>query len=358
MTELAVRRKTRTINVGGVKIGSGYPISIQSMCNTKTADISATLCQLEALAAAGAQIGRLAVPDMSAAEALTVIVKKSPLPLVADIHFDYRLALAAVKAGVAGLRINPGNIGSPEKVRAVAQAASSAGIPIRIGVNAGSVRPEQWQQFASRPEAMAQLALQQAEMLEDAGLSAIKISLKSSHIPDMIAAYRRIAQLCDYPLHLGATEAGTWFRGSIKNAIGIGTLLAEGIGDTIRVSLTDDPVREVEVAKEILMMLGLRHSGWQFVSCPTCGRTEIDLITLAQKVEQALALYEPQRPLTVAVMGCVVNGPGEAADADLGVAGGRNGGLLFVRGEKKGFYPESELLEHLLAEARRLMDES
>ncbi len=336
MTELAVRRKTRTINVGGVKIGSGYPISIQSMCNTKTADISATLCQLEALAAAGAQIGRLAVPDMSAAEALTVIVKKSPLPLVADIHFDYRLALAAVKAGVAGLRINPGNIGSPEKVRAVAQAASSAGIPIRIGVNAGSVRPEQWQQFASRPEAMAQLALQQAEMLEDAGLSAIKISLKSSHIPDMIAAYRRIAQLCDYPLHLGATEAGTWFRGSIKNAIGIGTLLAEGIGDTIRVSLTDDPVREVEVAKEILMMLGLRHSGWQFVSCPTCGRTEIDLIALAQKVEQALALYEPQRPLTVAVMGCVVNGPGEAADADLGVAGGEKRRLAFCPWREKG----------------------
>lgn len=356
MTALVNRRPTRTISVGGVKIGSGHPISIQSMCNTKTADIEATLAQLHALAAAGAQLGRLAVPDTAAAEALTTLVPQSPLPLIADIHFDYRLALAAIKAGVAGLRINPGNIGAPERVRMVAQAAQAAGIPIRIGVNAGSVRPEQWQQFASRPEAMARLALQQANMLEEAGLSAIKISLKSSNIPEMVAAYRRIAQLCDYPLHIGATEAGTFFRGSLKNAMGIGTLLLEGIGDTIRVSLTDDPVREVEVAKEILMMLGLRCSGWQFVSCPTCGRTEIDLIALAQKVEETLAAYEPQRPLTVAVMGCAVNGPGEAADADLGVAGGKNGGLLFVHGEKKGFYPEAELLQRLLAEAKRLMD--
>lgn len=344
------------MDIGGVKIGGAYPVSIQSMCNTKTADIPATLAQLRQLAEAGAQLGRLAVPDQQAAEALAPLVSQSPLPLIADIHFDYRLALAAIKAGVAGLRINPGNIGAPERVRIVARSAAAAGIPIRIGVNAGSVRPEQWRQFSSRPEAMAQLALQQAEMLEDEGFSAIKISLKSSNIPEMVAAYRRIARLCDYPLHIGATEAGTWFRGSLKNAIGIGTLLLEGIGDTIRVSLTDDPVREVEVAKEILLMLGLRQSGWQFVSCPTCGRTEIDLISLAQKVEAALAPYQPSRPLTVAVMGCAVNGPGEAADADLGVAGGRSGGLLFVHGQKKGFYPEQELLTRLVEEARRLMD--
>lgn len=344
------------MDIGGVKIGGAYPVSIQSMCNTKTADIPATLAQLRQLAEAGAQLGRLAVPDQQAAEALAPLVSQSPLPLIADIHFDYRLALTAIKAGVAGLRINPGNIGAPERVRIVARSAAAAGIPIRIGVNAGSVRPEQWRQFSSRPEAMAQLALQQAEMLEDEGFSAIKISLKSSNIPEMVAAYRRIAQLCDYPLHIGATEAGTWFRGSLKNAIGIGTLLLEGIGDTIRVSLTDDPVREVEVAKEILLMLGLRQSGWQFVSCPTCGRTEIDLISLAQKVEAALAPYQPSRPLTVAVMGCAVNGPGEAADADLGVAGGRSGGLLFVHGQKKGFYPEQELLTRLVEEARRLMD--
>lgn len=344
------------MDIGGVKIGGAYPVSIQSMCNTKTADIPATLAQLRQLAEAGAQLGRLAVPDQQAAEALAPLVSQSPLPLIADIHFDYRLALTAIKAGVAGLRINPGNIGAPERVRIVARSAAAAGIPIRIGVNAGSVRPEQWRQFSSRPEAMAQLALQQAEMLEDEGFSAIKISLKSSNIPEMVAAYRRIARLCDYPLHIGATEAGTWFRGSLKNAIGIGTLLLEGIGDTIRVSLTDDPVREVEVAKEILLMLGLRQSGWQFVSCPTCGRTEIDLISLAQKVEAALAPYQPSRPLTVAVMGCAVNGPGEAADADLGVAGGRSGGLLFVHGQKKGFYPEQELLTRLVEEARRLMD--
>lgn len=344
------------MDIGGVKIGGAYPVSIQSMCNTKTADIPATLAQLRQLAEAGAQLGRLAVPDQQAAEALAPLVSQSPLPLIADIHFDYRLALAAIKAGVAGLRINPGNIGAPERVRIVARSAAAAGIPIRIGVNAGSVRPEQWRQFSSRPEAMAQLALQQAEMLEDEGFSAIKISLKSSNIPEMVAAYRRIARLCDYPLHIGVTEAGTWFRGSLKNAIGIGTLLLEGIGDTIRVSLTDDPVREVEVAKEILLMLGLRQSGWQFVSCPTCGRTEIDLISLAQKVEAALAPYQPSRPLTVAVMGCAVNGPGEAADADLGVAGGRGGGLLFVHGQKKGFYPEQELLTRLVEEARRLMD--
>lgn len=358
MAKLTGRRKTRTVYIGKVPIGSEHPLSIQSMCNTKTADVQTTLAQLSSLDLAGAQIGRLAVVNMEDADALSAIIEKSPLPLVADIHFDYRLALAAVKAGIAALRINPGNIGEVEKVRAVAQAAKAAGIPIRIGVNSGSVRQDQWQQFSSRSEAMVQLALRDAEVLENAGFGDIKISLKSSDIPEMIDAYRQIGAQCDYPLHVGATEAGTFFRGSIKNALGIGTLLAEGIGDTIRVSLTEEPVREVEVAKEILIMLGLKKSGWQFISCPTCGRTQVDLITLAKKVEEALALYEPPRPLSVAVMGCVVNGPGEAAHADLGVACGPNGGVIFIKGEKVGFYPEDQLLPCLLQEAQKLINET
>lgn len=357
MSGLTPRRKTRTVYIGQVAVGSGHPIVIQSMCNSKTQDVGKTLRQLCDMKEAGAQIGRLAVPDREAAAALPAIVRDSPLPIIADIHFDHQLALAAVRAGIAGLRINPGNIGNRDKVRAVAKAALAAGIPIRIGVNAGSVLPEQWAQFDSRVEAMVQLALRDAEVLENAGFFAIKISLKSSHIPEMIAAYRRIAGLCDYPLHVGATEAGTYFRGSLKNALGIGTLLAEGIGDTVRVSLTDDPLREVEVAKEILLMLGLRQKGWQFVFCPTCGRTAIDLIALTQKVEEALSPYTPPRLLTVAVMGCAVNGPGEAADADLGVAGGKNGGLIFVKGQKRGFYPEDQLLPRLVAEAQKLIDE-
>lgn len=357
MNELAARRKTRTVYVGRVAVGCGHPVSVQSMCNTKTADVAATLAQLEALAWAGAEIGRLAVPDQAAAAALPEIVRRSPLPLVADIHFDHRLALAAIAAGMAGLRLNPGNIGGPEKVREVARAAGAAGIPIRVGVNAGSVRPEQWAEFPDRAEAMAQLALRQAELLEDAGCAAIKMSLKSSDTPEMIMACRRVAALGDYPLHLGVTEAGTLLRGSVRSALGIGALLAEGIGDTIRVSLTADPLREVEVACQILAGLGLRKQGWQFVSCPTCGRTEIDLISLASRVEEALGACPPPRPMKVAVMGCVVNGPGEAADADLGVAGGRGGGLIFVKGEKIGFYPEEQLLPRLLELAQRLMDE-
>ncbi|NLF80106.1 MAG: flavodoxin-dependent (E)-4-hydroxy-3-methylbut-2-enyl-diphosphate synthase [Clostridia bacterium] len=357
MNELAARRKTRTVYVGRVAVGCGHPVSVQSMCNTKTADVAATLAQIEALAQAGADIGRLAVPDQAAAAALPGIVRLSPLPLIADIHFDHCLALAAVAAGMAGLRLNPGNIGGKDKVREVAQAAAAAGIPIRVGVNAGSVRPEQWAEFPDRSEAMVQLALRQAELLEDAGCAAIKISLKSSSIPEMLASCRRIAGLCDYPLHLGVTEAGTLLRGSVKSAVGIGALLAEGIGDTMRVSLTDDPLREVEVACQILAELGLREQGWQFVSCPTCGRTEIDLIDLAGRVEEALSACPPPRPMKVAIMGCVVNGPGEAADAELGVAGGRGGGLIFVRGKKVGFYPEEQLLPRLLELARRLMDE-
>jgi (E)-4-hydroxy-3-methylbut-2-enyl-diphosphate synthase len=357
MSYLAARRITRTVYLGEIAVGFGHPVSIQSMCNTKTEDVAGTLAQLNTLAEAGAEIGRLAVPDRQAADALAQIVRQSPLPLVADIHFDHRLALAAIEAGMAGLRLNPGNIGGAEKVREVAQAAAAAAIPIRVGVNSGSVKPEQWAEFPDRVEAMVQLALRQAELLEDAGCSAIKVSLKSSDIPEMIAAYRRVATLCDYPLHLGVTEAGTLLRGSVKSAIGIGSLLAEGIGDTIRVSLTADPLREVDVACQILCELGLKKPGWQFVSCPSCGRTEIDIISLAGWVEEALLACPPPRPLKVAVMGCVVNGPGEAADADLGIAGGHGGGVIFVKGEKIGFYPEDQLLPQLLTQARLLMDE-
>ncbi len=351
MTE---RRKTRTIHIGKVPVGAAFPVSVQSMCNTPTADVEATLAQLRALAAAGADIGRLAVPDSEAAAALPAIVRDTPIPLVADIHFDYRLALTAIKAGMHGLRLNPGNIGGPERVRIVAEAAKDAGIPIRVGVNGGSVRPEQWARFSSRSEAMVELALEEAELLEDCGFSDIKISLKSSHVPEMLAAYRMIAGRCDYPLHVGATEAGTFYRGTLKNAMGIGTLLAEGIGDTIRVSLTEEPVEEVRVARDILDALELTEGGWDFVSCPTCGRTQIDLIALAKKVEEALSPFRPAKRIKVAVMGCVVNGPGEAADADLGIAGGDRGGLLFVRGKKVGFFAEDELLDRLVALAKEL----
>lgn len=352
------RRKTQTIHIADIGIGSAYPLVIQSMCNTKTEDVYSTLHQLHQLHAAGAQISRLAVPNQTAASALPAIIKGSPLPLVADIHFDHRLALAAIKAGIAALRINPGNIGDKPKIKELALAARAAGIPIRIGVNAGSVRHEQWQEFSSRPQAMVNLALRDAEILEDMGFSAIKISLKSSDIPEMLAAYRMIAGLCAYPLHIGATEAGTLLRGSIKNALGCGILLDEGIGDTLRVSLTEDPVKEVEAARDILSMLGLRQGGWVFVSCPTCGRTEIDIISLAQEVEQLLSPYQPPLTLKIAVMGCAVNGPGEAADADLGIAASGKGAVLFAKGEKLGFYPEAELLDQLLIQVKKLISES
>jgi len=342
---LMERRKTSVVHIGSVPVGGGFPIAVQSMCNTPTADIDATLAQLRQLAEAGAHIGRLAVPDEQAAQALPILVQASPIPLVADIHFDYKLALAAVKAGIHGLRINPGNIGGGDRVQAVAAAAGEAGIPIRIGVNGGSVRPEQWKRFSSRPAAMAHLALEQAQMLEKEGFSQIKISLKSSYVPEMLEAYRLIADLCSYPLHVGATEAGTFYKGSLKNAIGIGALLSEGIGDTIRVSLTDDPVKEVRAAHDILRMLGMGRPGWDIISCPTCGRTKVDLIALAQRIEKALENMQPCRTVTVAVMGCAVNGPGEAAHADMGVACGEGGGLLFAKGEKLGFYPEEQLLD-------------
>lgn len=352
------RRPTRAVRIGPVLVGGGAPVSIQSMNTAKTQDVSATLAQLHQLQAAGCQIGRLAVPDQPAAQALRQIVRESPLPLVADIHFDYRLALAAVEAGVAGLRLNPGNIGGPDRVRQVALAAKAAGIPIRIGVNGGSLDKHLLRQYGGiTAEALCRSALDQAALLESYGFHAIKISLKCTDLPVMLAAYRKMAKETDYPLHVGVTEAGTRYRGALKNAIGIGALLSEGIGDTIRVSLTADPVEEVQVAKEILQMLGLASGGWDLVSCPTCGRTCIDLISLTQQVEAALSEITPKRRRKIAVMGCAVNGPGEASDADLGLAGGADGGLLFRYGQKVGYFPEKDLLPEFLRLAKLLAEE-
>jgi (E)-4-hydroxy-3-methylbut-2-enyl-diphosphate synthase len=316
------------------------------MTNTDTANAPATLAQIRALRDAGCELVRVTVNAPEAAEALKTIVRESPLPVAADIHFDYRLALAAIRSGVHKLRLNPGNIGSAQKVREVASAAKDAGIPIRIGVNGGSLEREILQRHGkATPAAMVESALKHAELLEKNGFTDIVISLKSSHIRTMIAAYREMSRLRDYPLHLGVTEAGTAFQGSIKSAVGIGSLLADGIGDTIRVSLTEDPVEEIRVAKEILKVLGLRKEGVEIISCPTCGRTEIDLITLTKKVEKAFE--GDKRNIRIAVMGCVVNGPGEAREADFGVAGGRGVGLLFRKGEIYKKVTEEEILPEL-----------
>jgi (E)-4-hydroxy-3-methylbut-2-enyl-diphosphate synthase len=319
------------------------------MNTTRTADVPATLAQLRELAAAGCEIGRLAVADAADAAALPQIMRQSPLPLVADIHFDYRLALAAIEAGVAGLRLNPGNIGGAGRVRLVAEQAKSAGIPIRVGVNGGSLEKDLLEKHGGvTAQALVESAGRHIEMLEDAGFFAIKISLKASRLPIMLAAYQQMAALCDYPLHIGVTEAGLPGLGSVKSALGIGILLAEGIGDTLRVSLTGNPVAEVKLALDILRLLELRAGGVQVISCPTCGRTDIDVAALAQAVQREAAGLNPAKPLTIAVMGCAVNGPGEAREADIGIAGGKNGGLLFAKGEVIGRYSEEELLPELL----------
>ncbi len=324
-------RKSKQIKIGNVLIGGGAPVAVQSMANTDTRDVFATLAQIKRLAEAGCEIVRLAVPDATAAAALKDICKASPVPLVADIHFDHRLALAALDAGIDALRINPGNIGGEAQVNEVVRAAAAKGAPIRIGVNSGSVEKDLLARFGGpTPEAMVESALKHVRLLEDRNFSAIKISLKSSSVNDTIAAYRLMAQRVDYPLHIGITEAGTLLRGAVKSAVGLGILLHEGIGDTMRVSLTHDPVREIEVAYEILRSLGLRSRGPEIISCPTCGRTEIDLIGLASAVEERLRGVQDN--FTVAVMGCVVNGPGEAKEADLGIAGGRGKGILFRKG--------------------------
>jgi (E)-4-hydroxy-3-methylbut-2-enyl-diphosphate synthase len=346
-----MRRKTRQIRVGSVPVGGDAPVSVQSMTNTNTADVNATVAQIHKLEQAGCDIIRSAVPDQAAVEALPQIISRIGIPLIADIHFDYRLALGAVQAGVAGLRLNPGNIGGKERVLAVADACRKKGIPIRIGVNAGSLEKDLLKKYGhATPEALVESALGHIRMLEEVAFHDIKISLKASSVPVMIKAYQLLAQKVDYPFHLGVTEAGTPKRGSIKSAVGIGALLAQGIGDTIRVSLTGDPVEEVFVAKEILSALGLRKEGIEFISCPTCGRTKIDLEKIAAQVEDKLSGYHFPKPFTVAVMGCVVNGPGEAREADYGIAGGAGSGLLFRKGEIIAKLPEDQLVDALVQE--------
>lgn len=338
---------TRQICVGGVKIGGGAPVSIQSMTNTPTHDVEATLAQIQALTAAGCEIVRLAVPDMAAARAIGAIKAGSSVPLVADIHFDYRLALEAVRQGIDKVRINPGNIGAPERVKAVAEACMDRSIPIRIGVNGGSLEKRLLEQYGGpTPEALVESGLRQAQMLEQFGFHDICISLKSSSVSTTMKAYRLMSERCDYPLHLGVTEAGTPELGVIKSAAGIGGLLALGIGDTFRVTLTADPVEEIFSAKKILKAVGLRREGPELIACPTCGRTKIDLIPMARRVEDLLRQVD--KPITVAVMGCVVNGPGEARHADVGIAGGQGEGVLFQKGQVVARVPEDQLVDELM----------
>ncbi|HUX46764.1 MAG TPA: flavodoxin-dependent (E)-4-hydroxy-3-methylbut-2-enyl-diphosphate synthase [Desulfosporosinus sp.] len=346
------RKTTKPVSVGPVIVGGGAPIVVQSMTNTDTRDVRATLAQIHALAEAGCEVVRLAVLDEEAAAALKEIAANSPLPVIADIHFDYRLAIRAVEQGIHGLRLNPGNIGARWKVQEVVRAVKEQQIPIRIGVNAGSLEKELLEKYGG-PTAvgMVESALGHIRLLEDEGYDKIKVSLKASSVPLMIEAYRKIYEVVDYPLHLGVTEAGTVRSGVVKSAIGIGTLLSEGIGDTIRVSLTGDPVREIPVALEILRVLGLRQRSVELISCPTCGRTQVDLALLAENVEEHLAhLPVLDKPLKVAVMGCAVNGPGEAREADFGIAGGKGMGLLFRKGEIVARLSENELLPALLRE--------
>ncbi len=340
------RENTKRINVGGVAVGGGAKVSVQSMCNTKTWDAEATAAQIREFAAAGCDIVRVAVPDMRSAQAISEIKERVDMPLVADIHFDYRLALEAAARGADKIRINPGNIGGEENVKAVAEACRARNIPIRIGVNAGSLEARLIEKYGHPcPEAMVESARGHVALLNKYGFDDICLSLKTSSVPLTIASYRMAAECFPYPLHLGVTETGTEWNGTIQSAVGIGTLLCEGIGDTIRVSLTADPVREVAAGVAILKAAGLRSGGVKFVSCPTCGRTEIDLISLAKDVEARVKNID--RDITVAVMGCVVNGPGEAREADYGVAGGKGKGILFKKGQVLGTYPYERLCDAL-----------
>ena len=352
---LVQRRTTRQIRIGDVAIGGDAPISLQSMTTTKTADINATLQQIAALVAAGVDIVRVAVPHWEDAEALTAIAAKSTVPVVADIHFQWKYAMAALEAGVQGLRINPGNIKYHDKVRLIAREAKARGVPIRIGVNAGSLEKDLLARYGSpTPEALVESALAEARILEDEEFFDIKISVKHSNPRVMIEAYRQLAEKCDYPLHLGVTEAGPMPMGGIKSAVGIGALLAEGIGDTIRVSLTDDPVEEVKAGTWILQSLGLRKRGLDLVACPSCGRAEVDVLDLTRKVNEAIERERFTVPMRVAVMGCVVNGPGEAREADVGIAAGNGLGFIVRQGEVVAKVAESQLVEALLAEARKV----
>ncbi len=347
------RRKTRPIFIGKVQVGGDAPVSVQSMTNTDTKDTASTIEQINRLADEGCEIIRLAVPDIEAADALPVILRGVNIPLVADIHFDYRLALEAIKAGVDGLRINPGNIGGRKRVAALVAAARDRGIPIRIGVNAGSLEQELLERYGGvTAAAMVESALRHIDMLEGMNYNQIKISLKASDITVMLEAYRMLAERVDYPFHIGVTEAGTMRYGTVKSAIGIGILLNEGIGDTLRVSLTGDPLDEIRVGYDILKALGIRQRGVEVISCPTCGRTQIDLVKIAGEVEEKLQFLK--KPLKVAVMGCIVNGPGEAREADVGIAGGKGTGLIFRKGEVIRKVPEARLVEELLKEVANI----
>ena len=338
---------TRQINVGGVLIGGGAPVVIQSMLNTRTTDVAGSLAQIDALKAAGCQIARLAVPNMESARTFAEICKESPLPLVADIHFDYKLAIAAAEGGASKIRINPGNIGGEDRVKAVVDVCKDRKIPIRIGVNGGSLDKRLLEKYGHpTADALVESAFEHLELLEKYGFYDTCLSMKSSTVPTMVQACRLFRSKCDYPLHIGVTETGPVKQGLIKSAMGIGALLLDGIGDTIRVSLTDDPVEEVYAAKDILKAAGLRKEGVNIVSCPTCGRTRIDLISLVNQVDQALK--DCDKPITVAVMGCVVNGPGEAREADIGIAGGDGWGMIFEKGEQVEKLAYDQLLDALL----------
>jgi (E)-4-hydroxy-3-methylbut-2-enyl-diphosphate synthase len=351
-----MRKNTKVINVGSVKIGGNNPIVVQSMTNTKTYDINSTVKQITALAEAGCDIVRVAVPKMEDAEALVAIKKQISLPLIADIHFDYRLALKALEAGVDGLRLNPGNIGKKEYVKAVVTAAKERNVPIRIGVNAGSLDQKILLKYGGiTAEGMVESALEHIRILEENNFDNIKISLKAHDVPLTIAAYKLMADTVNYPLHLGITEAGTIKSGIIKSAVGIGALLAQGIGDTFRISLTGDPVEEVKVANEILKALDLREYGPVMISCPTCGRCNIDLAKIANEVETLLANIK--KPIKVAVMGCVVNGPGEAKSADVGIAGGKGQGLVFRHGEIVRTVSEEQLVAELFKKINKIVNE-
>ncbi|WP_369751925.1 flavodoxin-dependent (E)-4-hydroxy-3-methylbut-2-enyl-diphosphate synthase [Anaerovibrio sp. RM50] len=350
------RKETRQIHIGNVAIGGGAPISVQSMTNTKTTDTESTVAQINALQAAGCDIVRLAVPDMDAALNLGNIIKKVNVPLVADIHFDYRLALEAINQGISALRLNPGNIGGEEKVKAVVTEAKKNNIPIRIGVNAGSLDKKLLAKYGGvTAEALVESAMEHVRILEAQDFHDMKISLKAHDVPLTLEAYQLMSETVDYPLHLGITEAGTARTGMIKSAVGIGALLAQGIGDTFRISLTGDPVVEVKVANEILKSLGMREYGPTLISCPTCGRTSIDLAGIADEVDRRLQGIT--KPISVAVMGCVVNGPGEAKGADVGIAGGNGEGLVFRKGEIIRKVKETELVEELFKEIDKILQE-
>jgi (E)-4-hydroxy-3-methylbut-2-enyl-diphosphate synthase len=348
------RRSSRQINIGGVKIGGGAPVVVQSMTNTPTQDVGATVKQIDRLRNAGCELVRLAVPDMKATSALREIKSQVGIPIIADIHFDYRLALAAIENGADGLRLNPGNIGGRKEIQEIVAAARYQAIPIRIGVNSGSLNRATLRKYGHpTPDAMVESAMSHVSILEDLDFHLIKISLKSSDVLHMISAYRLLSEKVDYPLHLGVTEAGGLISGTVKNSLGIGLLLSEGIGDTIRVSLTRDPVEEVKVAYDILRALGLRQRGAEIISCPTCGRCQIDLFTLVETIENAL--NQITTPIKVAIMGCAVNGPGEAREADIGIAGGRGQGTLFKKGRLIKKVPEADLARVLTEEVKKMV---